>query len=166
MHKNTKGCRHFYLIPKEHNLAIRKPFNRALYEAYDTAAKEKLVSLLESKGHTIVNTKENYYVDVISKKDDYTYFNEVEVKVAWDSDWPRHWTEIRIPERKQRLLDKYNGVNGVLNFYIFRKDMEQVWRIKDICLTKESLKEAKGRYIQKGERFFHIPYTNAELIEL
>ena len=147
-------------------MAVRKKFNRALYEAYDAAAKDKLVTLLESNGHTIVNTEENYYVDVVSQKEDYTYFNEAEVKVAWDGDWPSHWAEIRIPERKQRLLDKYEGVNGVLNFYIFRKDMKQCWRIKDTCLTKESLKEAKGRYIQKGEQFFHIPYTDAELINL
>jgi len=27
------------------------------------------------------------------------------------------------------------------------------------------LKEAKGRYIVKGEKFFHIPYKDAELID-
>ena len=46
-------------------MAVRKRFNRALYEAYDAAAKDKLVTLLEQKGHTIVNTEENYYVDVV-----------------------------------------------------------------------------------------------------
>ena len=143
---------------------VRKSFNRALYQAYDKKAKDTLVDLLESKGHTIVNTEENYHVDVVSQKDGYTYFNEAEVKVAWTEDWPTHWEEIRIPERKQRLLDKYKGSNGVLNFYVFREDMKQVWRIKDTLLTKKSLAEAKGRYIQKGELFFHIPYTEAELV--
>ena len=144
--------------------AVRKQFSPALYAAYDKKAKDTLVELLESKGHTIVNTEENYFVDVVSQKDGYTYFNEAEVKVAWKEDWPTHWAEIRIPERKQRLLDKYEGVNGVLNFYVFREDMKQVWRIKDTLLTKESLAEAKGRYIRKGELFFHIPYTEAELV--
>ena len=147
-------------------MAVRKPFNRALYEAYDAAAKDKLVTLLEQKGHTIVNTEENYYVDVVSQKEDYTYFNEAEVKSQWLGDWPTHWADIRIPERKQRLLDKYEGTNGVLNFYVFRNDMKQVWRIKDTCLTKESLGEAQGRRIKKGELFFHIPYTKAELVKL
>ena len=147
-------------------MAVRKRFNRALYEAYDAAAKDKLVTLLEQKGHTIVNTEENYYVDVVSQKDDYTYFNEAEVKVAWDGDWPTHWAEIRIPERKQRLLDKYDGANGVLNFYIFRKDMKQAWRIKDTSLTDDRLREAYGRNILKGELFYHIPYTEAELINV
>lgn len=145
---------------------IKRPFNRALYEAYDTKAKETLVSLLERKGHTVVNTKENYDADVVTQKDDYTYFNEAEVKVAWKEDWPTTWAEIRIPERKGRLVKKYQKQNGVLNFYIFRNDMKQAWRIKDTLLTEESLKEAKGRYIVKGEKFFHIPYTEAELINI
>ena len=145
---------------------IKRPFNRALYEAYDAKAKETLVSLLERKGHTVVNTKENYDADVVTQKDDYTYFNEAEVKVAWKDDWPTTWAEIRIPERKGRLVKKYQKQNGVLNFYIFRNDMKQAWRIKDTLLTEESLKEAKGRYISKGEKFFHIPYTEAELINI
>jgi len=143
---------------------VRKSFNRALYEAYDGPARTALVLYLESKGHTIVNNEENYSVDVVSQYKGNTYFNEAEVKTGWKSDWPTDWKEIRIPERKQRLLDK--NVNGFLNFYVFRADLRQVWRIKDTLLTQESLGEAKGRYIRKGELFFHIPYTKAELINL
>tara|TARA_R110000851_G_scaffold7651_1_gene29565 strand:+ start:784 stop:1227 length:444 start_codon:yes stop_codon:yes gene_type:complete len=147
-------------------MAVRKQFSRALYEAYDTPARDKLVTYLEAQGHTIVNNEENFGVDVVSQKHGFTYFNEAEVKTAWKADWPFDWKEIRIPERKQRLLDKHEGVNGVLNFYILSQDMSQAWRIKDTLLTKESLREAKGRYIQKGEQFFHIPYTEAELVKL
>ncbi|MDC1524004.1 hypothetical protein N8468_04760 [Planktomarina temperata] len=144
----------------------RKPFSQALYRAYDEPARDALVTHLEAKGHTIVNNEENYNVDVVSQKGGFTYFNEAEVKTAWISDWPTDWKDIRIPERKQRLLDKHKDVNGVLNFYIFRPDFKQAWRIKDTLLTPESLKEAKGRYIKKGEQFFHIPYTSAELVNL
>lgn len=143
---------------------VRKSFNRALYEAYDAPARTALVLYLEGKGHTIVNNEENYSVDVVSQYKGHTYFNEAEVKTGWKSDWPTDWKEIRIPERKQRLLDK--DVDGFLNFYVFRADYRQVWRIKDTLLTQESLGEAKGRYIRKGELFFHIPYTKAELINL
>ena len=145
---------------------VRKQFNRALYEAYDKKAKDALVSHLKSKDHVIVNTEENYFVDVVSQKHGLTFLNEAEVKVAWKGDWPQHWKEIRIPERKQRLLDKYEGDDGVLNFYVFREDLKQAWRIKDTLLTRESLGEAKGRYIKPGELFFHIPFTEAELVQL
>jgi len=145
---------------------IKRPFSKKLYETYDNAAKEKLISFLKLNGHTILNDKEDYNADVVSEKDGLTYYNEAEVKVAWTNDWPSHWAEIRIPERKKRLVKMYAEQNGVLNFYVFRKDMKQAWRIKDTCLTEESLAEAKGKYIRKGEKFFHIPYTNAELVTL
>lgn len=147
-------------------MGTRKQFSRALYDAYDGPAKATLVQYLQSVGHEIINTEENYNVDVVSTKVDYTYFNEAEVKVAWSGDWPTHWEDIRIPERKGRLLEKYEGENGVLNFYVFRKDLKQVWRIKDTSLTKDRLREAYGRNIIKGEKFYHIPYTEAELINV
>ena len=59
---------------------VRKQFDRALYEAYDTPARDALVGYLELKGHIIVNNEENFNVDVVSQKGGYTYFNEVEVK--------------------------------------------------------------------------------------
>lgn len=147
-------------------MAVRKAFSRSLYQAYDGPARDALVKYLQSKGHTIVSNQENYSVDVVSQKNGYTYYNEVEVKTAWSGDWPTHWTEIRIPERKQRLLDKLSNEQGVLNFYVFCKDLTKAWRIKDTLLTEESLREANGRYIQKGELFFHIPYTAAELVTI
>ena len=143
---------------------IKRPFSKALYEAYDSPARKALAAYLESNGHTVVNNEENYNVDVVSQKNGLTYYNEVEVKTAWKGDWPTHWAEVRLPERKKRLKDKHT--DGVLNFYIFRPDFKQAWRIKDTLLTDESLKEAKGRYIVKGEKFFHIPYTKAELVKL
>jgi len=145
---------------------IKRKFSRSLYNAYDAKARETLVAYLKSKGHTILQDKEDYFADVVSEKNGYTYFNEAEVKTAWKGDWPTHWAEIRIPERKQRLIDKYEGENGVLNFYVFRNDMKKAWRIKDTKLTKESLAEARGKYIRKGERFFHVPYEEAELVEM
>lgn len=147
-------------------MGTRKQFSRALYDAYDAPAKTTLVQYLQSVGHEITNAEEDYNVDVVSTKKDYTYFNEAEVKVAWSGDWPTHWAEIRIPERKGRLIEKYEGKNGVLNFYVFRKDLKQVWRIKDTSLTKDRLREAYGRNIVKGEKFYHIPYTEAELINV
>ena len=145
-------------------MAVRKAFSHSLYKAYDKPARDKLVAYLAAKGHTIVSNTENFFVDVVSEKHGYTYYNEAEVKTAWTGDWPKHWLEIRIPERKQRLLDKHQGENGVLNFYVFDNTLTKAWRIKDTLLTKASLKEAQGRYIQKGELFFHIPYTAAELV--
>jgi hypothetical protein len=94
------------------------------------------------------------------------FYSEVEVKLGWEGDWNPKWSEIRLPERKSRLLEKHRGNTGVLNFYIISGDWKHMWCINETQLTQESLAEAKGRWIQKGELFFHIPYTEAELIVL
>ena len=145
---------------------IKHPFNKSWYDKYDNVAKQTLVQHLQEKGHAVGDVKEDYNVDVVSTKEDYTYFNEAEVKRAWKGDWPTDWAEIRIPERKKRLVEMYKKEKGVLNFYVFRADLKQVFRIKDTSLTPDRLKEAVGRYIREGEKFFHVPYTEAELINL
>jgi len=141
---------------------VKKPFSRQAYDLCDGPAKEVLTKLLVGRGHTIINAKENYKVDIHSSKAGIEYFSEAEIKLAWKGDWPEHWEEIRIPERKARLLKLHE--KEVLNFYIFRSDMKQCWRIKDSELTPSRLREAKGRNIMKGEKFFHIPVGRAELI--
>ena len=146
--------------------SVRKAFDKSLYNAYDSPARDALITYLESDWHTILSSEEDFNVDVISQKGDTIYFSEVEVKTAWKGEWPSSWHEIRIPERKQRLLDKHLIQNGVLNFYIFRPDFKQAWRIKDTLLTQESLKVVSNRFIANNEKFFHISYKDAELINL
>ena len=147
------------------NKPVRKAFSNSLYNKYDAPARNALVFHLEKQGHTILKNEENFNVDVVSEKEGKAYFNEVEVKTAWRGDWNTNWREIRLPERKQRLLDKHEG-KGDLNFYIFRPDFKQAWLIRHTQLTQESLREAHGPYIKKGEQFFHIPFTEAELVTL
>ena len=145
------------------NNPVRKPFERHLYDRFDNPAKAALVSLLEEQGHSIPNLKENYYADVESVKDGITQYSEAEVKQAWEIEWPTDWAEIRIPERKIRLLKKYNYN---VTFYVFNKFIDRCWKITGQQLKECEIKEAKGRYIRKGEMFFHVPYKEAELVIL
>ena len=142
----------------------RKPFERHLYEKYDASAKDALLSYLSQEGHTINSVKENYYADVVSTKDtDDLIYSEAEVKAAWKAgtNWPSDWAEVRIPGRKQRLLNKYSQVT----FYVFLEDCQECWVIESHQMTEDRLREAKGRYIRAGEKFFHIPVKEAKLIK-
>lgn len=140
---------------------VRKPFEKHLYDKYDNPAKAALVSILTSEGHTIPQVKENYYADVVSTLDGTTHYSEAEVKQGWDTDWPDTWEEIRIPERKTRLLKKYNYN---VTFYVFNRHVDRCWKITGEQLKTCEVKEAQGKYIRKGEKFFHVPYTEAELV--
>ena len=142
---------------------VRKAFDKGLYDKYDNQAKSALTKILEDKGHRIMSVAENYYADVVSEYDGQVYHSEAEVKRAWTNEWPTSWTEIRIPERKSRLLQKYNSR---VNFYVFNSDVTQCWLIKGQQMTQDTVRTAFGSRILRDEKFFHIPYTEAELITL
>jgi len=143
--------------------AYRKPFSRGLYSKYGGAAKQTLISHLQGEGHYLVDTTESYDADIVTKKDGVQYHNEVEVKTAWKGDWPTNWEEIRIPERKKRLLSKHDSN---LKFYILSNDMSKAWCIDSTQLTDDKLREATGRNIYNGEQFYHVPYKEAQLINV
>ena len=142
---------------------VKKRFEQSLYDRFDNPAKVKLIEILEKQGHTVSNVKENYFADVETTKKGVVYYSEGEVKRAWKEEWPDDWAEIRIPHRKERLLKKYDSN---VNFYVFNVHLTQCWMIRGQQMTEEIVRGAKGRYIQKGELFYHIPYKEAELIRL
>jgi hypothetical protein len=97
------------------------------------------------------------------------YYSEVEMKNQWTGDWNPKWAEIRIPYRKYKLVNRYKEMQGdktYCNFYVIRNDCEQAWRIKDFQLTKECAKEIWLANARRYEYFFHIPYGEAELVQL
>ena len=149
--------------------AVNIPFSRQRYEHADRPAKDVIIDYLVSNGHEILDTKEDFSVDIKSKKGYNRYFSEVEIKYGWKGDWNPNWKEIRLPYRKHKLINKVQSLdidNAFFNFYIIRPDMKVAWRIKDNVVSESEVREAQGRNIVKGEHFFHIPYEKAELIEL
>ena len=137
-----------------------KPFEKDLYDKYDTPAKDALVSYLEQEGHSIKRTDETYYADVVSTKQGATYYSEAEVKASWKEKWPEDWLELRIPGRKARLLKKHS----IITFFVFRGDCKECWIVRGEQLTSDTLKQAYGPNIRSGELFFHIPIKEAKLI--
>jgi hypothetical protein len=144
---------------------VRKAFSRSLYNKSDKTAKNIISEyLIKSQGHSLVNDVENYYADLQTFKEGKEYYHEAEMKYSWRGDWPTHWGEIRIPSRKKRLLEKYS--NERLTFYVISGDEQRFWKISSDTLRESPVKEASNRYIDKGETFFHIPVSNADLISI
>lgn len=57
-----------------------RKFNQGLYNHSDKYAKDLFINYITKKGHTIINKKENYDHDVITKKDNIIYYFELETK--------------------------------------------------------------------------------------
>jgi len=144
-------------------------FQADSYKENDGMAKDIVIKYLKSKGHINFDDKENYSFDIKSEKNGHTYYSEVEMKNQWRGDWNTSWKEIRIPYRKFKLINKFaelNDKDAYLNFYIIRSDCEYAWRIKDNQLTDDCIKEIWLGNARRKEHFFHIPYTEAELVKL
>src|SRR5210317_1127384 len=93
-------------------------FNRLSYMANDSRAKAVLKKYLISRGHKITDDKENFSWDLSTVSDSGSAsFWEVEVKNQWGKVWNDNWKEVRIPQRKQRLIDKfYHETNNAKEF--------------------------------------------------
>ena len=148
-----------------------RKFDRQSYIANDERAKKAIVSYLVANKFTDIEAKEDYFFDVSAKKDK-NYFFEVEVKNQWGSSWNPSWKEVRIPERKRRLIDKKNKEypDHDLYFVVFNTDCTQAWFIKDDTVSSSTVgtiqnsKRVGEPHLK--EPFFHIPTEEAKLITL
>ena len=167
-----------------------KRFDRELYNQADAAAKNAIVAWLETNNFVNIETKETMSFDLVcnklkhnSSKEEHAkiledsnnetnepkkYFFEVEIKYAWKGEWPDDWKEIRIPYRKQKLIDRWlkEFPGDALTFVIFRNDCEMAWYITGDDVSNSEVKEVSNRNVSQGEKFFHINVENAELVNM
>ena len=75
----------------------RKRFDPVAYKQSDNKAKKCITKYLISLGHTVLDTEENFGVDLMSTLENTTYNHEVEMKHMWEGEWPTVWKDINIP---------------------------------------------------------------------
>tara|TARA_R100001132_G_C3228811_1_gene64324 strand:- start:11 stop:469 length:459 start_codon:yes stop_codon:yes gene_type:complete len=151
-------------------MTIRKRFDPVLYQVADRDAKAATLGWLKALKFTTVDTTERKDFDIICKSvEEKRHLYEVEIKYSWKGEWPDHWEEIRIPHRKQRLINKWieECSEDPFTFIIFRNDCQKAWHIDAKTLLTCDVKEAKNRYTgSRGEKFFHIPVKEASLVDM
>ena len=140
----------------------RREFRKSDYDMADGPAKTALIKLLTNRGHTILNDKETYKADIISKKNGLVYANEGELKKAWKAGEDYKYPDVRIAQRKCKLLKEH--AHQVLNFYVFRADFKAAWRIKDTSLKEERLAGVKSWKVDPRELFYVVPVEECELV--
>mgnify|MGYP003624406041 CR=1 FL=1 len=150
-----------------------RPFDRQSYNENDARAKKAMVNYLTVNNFTDIVDKEDYYFDVSANKKDKKFFFEVEIKNQWGDSWPNSWEEVRIPERKQRLINRKEKdyPDHDLYFVVFNTTCKQAWFIKDSLVNESSVGKIQNSKRPKGsphlaEPFFHIPVDKAKLIQI
>ena len=154
------------MMNKRHN---NRKFQKASYELNDARAKKSLSDYLISNGYNTHLKPDDYKFDLIATKDNKEELFEVEVKNQWRGTWNPSWVEIRIPQRKQRLIDlwKKDFSNLKFTFVILDTTLNQGWFI-----PANVVDESRVGTIQNSKRigephlkepFFHIPMGEATL---
>ena len=149
-----------------------RPFDRQSYKENDARAKKAMVGYLTTNKFNDIIDKEDYYFDVSANKKNRKFFFEVEIKNQWGVQWPDTWKEVRIPERKQRLINRKEKdyPEHELYFVIFNTDCSQAWFIEDKDVDSSSVgtiqNSTKTNAPHLKEPFFHIPVDKANLIQI
>lgn len=161
-----------------------RSFDRLSYIMYDKKAKEAMIHYLKEHNYKDIVSIENYNFDVSAKKEiisnfdkpniseDKEHFFEVEVKTQWKGTWNPSWKEIRIPERKQRLIniwrEKYP--NHDFKFVVFDYDLKKAWFINADDVEKSPIGTIQNSRFTSAphltEPFFHIPLDKAKLVHI
>ena len=149
-----------------------RTFDRKSYNENDARAKKAMVNYLTAENFTDIVDKEDYYFDVSANKKDKKFFFEVEIKNQWGDSWPNSWEEVRIPERKQRLINRKEKdyPEHELYFVIFNTVCTQAWFIKDKIVDESSVgtiqNSSRSGEPHLEEPFFHIPVDKAKKIQI
>jgi hypothetical protein len=148
-----------------------RKFNKESYLSNDKRAKNAMIKYLTKEGYTEVIAKEDYYFDISAKKEK-DYFFEVEIKNQWGNTWNPSWKEIRIPERKKRLIKKWKEEYPKYNliFVVFNTDCTQAWFIDGDTVNKSKVGTIQNSWKTNvphlNEPFFHIIKEKANLIQI
>ena len=143
-----------------------KSFDRKLYDEVNDLSIKAVKKYLKAAGHKITSTKEKYTADIESTFKGKHYLTEAEVKLVWDGEWPQHWWNVRVPERKTKLLEQAEREDKTLTFLYLNKNFTKAWKIDGDVVKKCPLEEVPNRFVPKGEYFYIVPITKATLVNL
>tara|TARA_R100001460_G_scaffold17139_1_gene37103 strand:+ start:6007 stop:6504 length:498 start_codon:yes stop_codon:yes gene_type:complete len=157
--------------------------------ANDGKAKAVLKKYLHSRDHKILNDTENYSWDLSTlTPSGCVSFWEVEIKNQWGKVWNDNWKEVRIPQRKQRLIDKfYHETNNAkefaqdnnlpefikpyqLTFVVLNRHLDQGWFIPHDVLEISPVQTIQNsRHVDAPhlkEPFFHVDVKHKDITKL
>jgi|TARA_R110001583_G_scaffold40262_8_gene128764 hypothetical protein len=144
----------------------RKPFDRKLYNEVNDLSIKAVKKYLTDSGHTITSTKEKFTADIESTYKGKEYLTEAEVKLVWDKEWPSNWCNVRVPERKRKLLEQAEKEGKILTFLYLNKSFTKAWKIDGETVKDCSLEEVPNRFVPKGEYFYIVPVEKATMVNL
>lgn len=131
---------------------MRKPFDRALYEANDSIAKECAIKILTAAGYEPKVSPKKRDIDLEVYKDGVLQFYvECEIKRVWIKQF--EYSTVNLPERKGR----YACLDKPSYFIMLNADQTRFLVIKGADLLASPLVIVPNKFVSFGEKFYQIP---------
>ena len=144
---------------------VTKKFDQALFDKSDPAARQKVTSFLNRCGFQVRENSNKYGVDLVASKDGTEVYVEVERRGA--KNWPGgkfRFSTVHVPGRKEKYLGKKFAYAALSH------DMNQLaWLSSEkvqMYFKEELTTEVPNCYVAYGERFFDIPTSEWQFIDL
>lgn len=135
--------------------AIRKRFDKELYDQCDSKAKSKAIRLVRRvKGFKARENEKKRGVDlIVSENGEDSFYIETEIKKRkWKGDkFP--FPDINFPERKRKFAE----LDKPTLFIMFNEDLSSYLVVTSKDLLESEVKEVPNKYVFKGEKFFKVP---------
>lgn len=141
---------------------MRKAFDEKLFQENDALARKASAEFIKSlcKDVKVFHNSDKYAQDLIvmDLEENPICYIECEIKRLWKgSEFP--FPTLQIPERK----GKYIGSEPGTLFLVFNADQTAVMLVHEELLAVSPKEEIPNKYVQKGEFFFQVPRTYADL---
>lgn len=139
--------------------AVRKRFDRKLYDECDQRARECTTQYLESVGYQVEPHPDRYAQDLIATMDGYSHMVECEMKLVWEGiDFP--YPTVQLPERKKKFF------NPPTQFFIWNALGTHAVSFWSSTVEQLEPVEVPNRYVYSGEMFYQVPLTFVEKVQL
>lgn len=140
---------------------MRKQFDKALYEAYDSQAKAKVLNILNDKWKAC-ESPSKVAVDLMVYEGREHKFNiEVETKAVWVTDeFP--YANVQFPDRKL----KYCMLDKPTIFVMFNAKMNKYLSVTSKDLMNSPRVMVRNKYVRYGEEFFQVPINKVSFNDL
>lgn len=150
---------------------VSKPFDRALFEQNDAAARAVVLTHLASEGFYPEPNSDRYGIDLVFSEAGQVYYGiEVEVKHTWSISHPKctgnipgfKWDTVQLPARKA----KFSQLPYPTEYWILNRELTHALVIPDYTLTGLIPVIVRNKYVPDGEAFYKIPLEQCNIVEL
>ena len=139
--------------------AVRKRFDRKLYEECDQRARQCTTQYLENAGYEVEPHPDRYAQDLIATKEGESHMVECEMKLVWEGEaFP--YPTVQLPERKKKFF------NLPTQFFIWNFAGSHAVSFWSHEVQKLEPVEVPNKYVFSGEMFYQIPLSTVEQVKL